>query len=371
MDTPIIPQKRTIKRPQDYLAAAAAHGYTWLGPFPKNSQIPTRWRCPLGHEWETSLHGLAGCNTCSYKNRHDSLRLKPDDYSRLANDFGVAWLGPEVRNILEHTRWKCPCGCEWESPYGKFLGCPDCRRPHRADARRKQPDDYVGLAESRGFIWLGPEVASNSKRTKWQCAKGHIWETSYGCIRAGCGCRRCAYDARQELHRRKPDDYVALASLRGFIWLGPEVKTTKHSTQWKCRNGHAWSASFNNIEKGNGCPSCLGYINGVRVSKPQIELSVMIGGILNFKVGRYSIDVALLDSMIAIEYDNQYWHSLVKNLDDKKTRRLIELGWRVLRVKARYLLPSPEQLDIALSSLRNGDTYQEIILSDWVGNADD
>lgn len=56
--------------------------------------------------------------------------------------------------------------------------------------------------------------------------------------------------------RKTPDDYLALASRRGFRWLGPEVSTTKTLTTWECPKGHHWQAIYNNIQQGRDCPHC-------------------------------------------------------------------------------------------------------------------
>ncbi len=352
-------------QPEDYEQAARERGFTWLGPYPTNAHTPTRWRCPEGHEWEVGAHGLRGCNVCSHKDRNAHLRLTPDHYRALAAKYGVKWLGPETRNNAEQTNWRCEQGHEWVSDYRSFRGCTICNYPHRAEKRRNTPDDYRALAAERGLIWLGPEVTASSKRTKWQCPHGHVWETSYGCIQGGCGCRTCAYEQRFEAHRRKADAYVAVAEARGYVWLGPEVRSTKYATNWQCPNGHIWSASFNNFQKGTNCPRCLGYVNGVRVSEQQKQLAALVGGELNYKVGRYSVDVALPELMFALEYDCHYWHKGSEVKDRARAQKLIALGWNVLRVKASTMLPTVSQLDAAFEAFRRGQSYQEIVLADW------
>lgn len=371
MDKPIVSHFGKRKTAEDYEQAARVRGIVWLGPYPANAHTPTRWRCPEGHEWEAALHSLRSCFTCSYKDRAASQRLVPDDYRALAEKFGVEWLGPEVRNSAEKTNWRCKHGHEWSAPYRGFRGCTICNYPHRAEKRRNTSADYHALAAERGLIWLGPEVTSTSKRTKWQCPHGHVWETSYSCIQGGCGCRTCAYEQRFEARRQKADAYVAVAAARGYVWLGPEVKSTKNATSWRCSNGHTWEASYNNISRGSGCPGCLGYVNGVRVSEQQKQLALLVGGELNYKVGRYAVDVALPERLFALEYDCHYWHKGREAKDRERARRLIALGWKVLRVKGSYTLPTKLQLDAAFDAFEQGQGYQEIVLADWGAAGDD
>ncbi len=370
MSNSIVPQqKRHILTKDDYILMASYRGITWLGPFPRTSRDKTEWKCAQGHVWSTSLHNLRGCNRCSYVERGDNLRHSPDEYHALAAKFGVEWIGPEVKRNTDKTWWRCPNGHVWQFQYGSFRGCTTCNYPNRAAKRRNTTDDYHALAAERGFVWLGPEVISTNRKTKWRCQHGHIWETSYNVIRGGCGCRICSISARNENVRNKDDAYSIVAQERGFVWLGPSVKSSKHSTQWQCQNGHVWVATYNNISKGSGCPQCLGYVNGVRASKVQLQLCAMLDGTANYKVGRLSIDVALVEKMIAVEYDCNYWHNRTDALrrDARKNQRLIDSGWKVLRVKAQSMLPTREQLDDALMSLMNGCTYQEIVLEDWRG----
>lgn len=110
-------------------------------------------------------------------------------------------------------------------------------------------------------------------------------------------------------------------------------------------------------------------VNGVYVSKPQLTLHAMLGGNLNYRVGRYAIDIALtMDThRIGIEYDCQYWHKGKEKHEAKRDAYLIGLGWHMLHIKTNILLPTREQLDAALTLLVNGATYAEIVLADWRG----
>ena len=72
------------------------------------------------------------------------------------------------------------------------------------------------------------------------------------------------------------------------------------------QQGHRWLATYNDLQRGRGCPVCIDMVNGVRVSKPQRQLNEMLGGELNLPCGGYLIDVAVcLNGVnIAVEYDN-------------------------------------------------------------------
>lgn len=80
-------------------------------------------------------------------------------------------------------------------------------------------------------------------------------------------------------------------------------------------------------------------------SKPQIELFNLIsnifpGAYLNYPAGRYSIDIAVIDENLAIEYDGSYWHDEEK--DRIRQEYLEEKGWNFLRYVDR--VPTEEEI---------------------------
>lgn len=240
--------------------------------------------------------------------------------------------------------------------------------------RRKTPADYRAIAADSGMVWLGPWVKSTHEKTWWLCPAGHRWFTRFSSLRDHHGCAKCV---RMDVGRRNGDirryqagDYHDIASRYDFEWIGTLPKNNKTLTEWQCSNGHQWSTTFNNIQRGHGCPTCADYVNGVRVSKPQRELCAMVDGILNYRIGRRVADVALVGSRIAIEYDCYYWHANKQGADKKRVRYLMAKGWRVLVIKASSALPTRVQMSDGIARLLDGNSYHEIVLDDWgTGNA--
>ena len=185
-------------------------------------------------------------------------RHPPAAYEALAEARGFEWLGPEVPNAHTSTTWRCPHGHEWPARYSNIqqgTGCPTCASHHQ----NRTPADYETLAGERGFAWLGPEVPNAQTKTGWRCPQGHEWQARYANIQQGSGCPRCAALGIDRKPRKGPADYHALAAERGFEWLGPEVRTTKIKTTWRCTRsaqGHEWQTGYANIKGGSGCPYC-------------------------------------------------------------------------------------------------------------------
>ena len=59
--------------------------------------------------------------------------------------------------------------------------------------------------------------------------------------------------------RKTAKDYHALATQRGFRWLGEALpQNVDHKSQWECSKGHRWLTSYSLVLRGKGCPHCYG-----------------------------------------------------------------------------------------------------------------
>jgi len=351
------------KKVNDYQILALKRDFSWLGPEVANTETKTKWKCKKGHIWEATYHNIrggSGCPSCKFESIAESRRKTPRDYHVLAKERGFRWCGPEVRNNRAKTVWECVRGHRWESDYSRIQQGSGC--PHCYGTFPKSPSDYQTLAKERGFKWLGPEVLNTKENTNWVCHAGHKWEAPYTTIKSGHGCPECS-----GLLPKIPNDYLKLAKQRKFRWLGPEVDNTKANTMWECINGHRWRANYHNIQSGTGCPVCLDFVHGQRVSKAQRKLCKILGGELNYPVGRYNVDIALVVNgvQIAVEYDSWFWHAHKTDIDNERDEKLINAGWNVLRIKTNEKLPNKNKLQTAISQIVEGKTKVDIILDDW------
>lgn len=245
--------------------------------------------------------------------------------------------------------------------------CPSCAR--RRQVRSRAPQRYC--------IDCHAEVGGKTIRCKachWQYKRAHPVPKST-CVDCGATIQgkstRCM-PCWRVASRESEAVYHATAEAAGIKWLGPPVAGVMEKTWWECPNGHKWQAKQLNIRHGTRCPECQDYLNGARLSGAQRMIHELVGGILNYRESRYSIDVALLLPLhkIAIEYDCYYWHGNRQAADRKKTDFLIGRGWKVLRIKTTEMLPSAQDVQDAIYALINGAQYQEVVLPDWgTGNA--
>ena len=195
-----------------------------------------------------------------------SKRKTPEDYRKLGESKGFEWVGPEVKNTKIKTWWHCSGGHKFESRYNDVdqgHGCPRC-----AGVIRKTKRDYQTLAMGREFKFLGNKAPGNTKMdVLWECEDGHQWLASFNRISRGNGCPHCYGNLR-----KTPRDYISLAALRGFKWLGPEVSNTTIKTTWECHNHHKWDSSYGNIKSGYGCPHCSKQVSRSAVEYHELAL---------------------------------------------------------------------------------------------------
>lgn len=118
--------------------------------------------------------------------------------------------------------------------------------------RVRTEQDYQDLAASRNFIWLGPFPRNVGIPTQWECPHGHKWNASFGNVKQGTGCPHCT----PNVIPKAEVDYHRIAAKKGFEWIGLSIKNTSEPTEWRCPQGHRWSAPYQHVKKLRGCPLC-------------------------------------------------------------------------------------------------------------------
>ena len=410
---------RARKTPQDYIKLAEKRGFFWIGEFPHTVNELTTWQCQSGHVWNAKYSNIYSGRNCPYcagkarKTLNDYYLLasqneiewisevlpeavnEPTNWRCLSCEYewktswshisqgtgcpkcagniprteaelhqiaarqGLTWIGEIPPGAKEKTKWMCSYGHIWETIYGVIVqgsGCPYC-----SGKIPKTEQDYHALANSKGYTLIGKVPETIHISTIWQCNAGHQWETSYHCLR-NHGCPHCSGNAK-----KTEQDYHELAISNGYKWIGRVIVPVNTKTLWECSKGHQWETSYTNLSNGSRCHKCTNYINGFKASKPQIMLAEMLNGEINFRIGSKSADIALFldEKKIAIEYDCWYWHKDKIELDYARVQEFISLGWRVLSIKTQNMLPDLETIEAHIEKLLDGDTYAEIIMSDW------
>ena len=88
---------------------------------------------------------------------------------------------------------------------------------------------------------------------------------------------------------------------------------------------------------------------------------------INYPISWFNLDcyVKINDVNIDVEYDGWYWHQDIYK-DIKRDNIIYKKGFKVLRIKSGYSIPSKEQLLEGLRILSETDkNYYEIIMEDY------
>lgn len=199
-------------------------------------------------------------------------------------------------------------------------------------------------------------------KSVFSCRASHIFN---GNIKS-CGCYR---KNRLIKHNKSLFKDITGQRFNKFLVLEYKGRDKRQQGRWLCRCdcGKEKIITYCNLLYVFGCGNCLNYINSKRCSKQQIKIKELLGhGVLNFKSGKYFIDIALIfnGDKICVEYDSWYWHNKCKEKDAKKVKFLLENGWKCLIIKANEKIPTKEVLREYLLKLSNTN-YIELILEDW------
>lgn len=202
-----------------------------------------------------------------------------------------------------------------------------------------------------------PSQAFQVKEKKKQTAIEHY----------GCDCTLKSQEVREKIKQTNLEKYGVSCVLEN-----PEVRTKAEQTILKKYGVKNVSHSKEIQEKIRQSF----YLNGtVKTSSQQLAVFDMVfkkypDVKLNFPYSSCSLDVYMETegTKIDIEYDCSYWHK-DKMKDLRRDKFLQSNGFKTLRIKAKELLPTEEELFSAIDYLVNTEHhFKEIILSDWNEN---
>lgn len=254
------------------------------------SNRKARWRCPLGHEYESRVMNRAtrtGCPYCANK-------LVLAGYNDLATThphLAAELVGTDPTTVVAGTEqtllWRCP---NHEQPYPasgasrvRGSACPYCGRGKWVltgynDLATTHPE----LAKE--IVAGDPttvRVTSNTVMT-WRCAAhGHTYRTAVRVRARGNGCPYCA-------GARVLPGYNDLATTHPGLaaqLLGRDPTTISAGSglvlEWTCPNHEAtFKARVSRRSDGSGCPYCSGRrilpgYNDLATTHPELAVELL------------------------------------------------------------------------------------------------
>jgi hypothetical protein len=179
-------------------ALAASRGGVCLSNVYAGIKQPLEWRCAHGHEWSAPLgnvlHGKTWCRFCAIGAKKNTI----EQMRTCAESRGGLCLSDKYINGTTYLKWRCALGHEWDSTpttivtNGSWCGaCADI-------ARRRKIDDLREHARSLGGECLAETYADSAAHVDWICARGHKWAaTSADVLGKGTWCKQCFHIDRR------------------------------------------------------------------------------------------------------------------------------------------------------------------------------
>ncbi len=111
--------------------------------------------------------------------------------------------------------------------------------------------EMKALARKRGGKCISTLYVNLTVPLLWECARRHRWCAVPASIRKGTWCPNCAGVRRLTLEQMKE-----IANSRGGECLSKHYCNTATKLEWRCSEGHEWSAAPLQVKKGHWCPFC-------------------------------------------------------------------------------------------------------------------
>ncbi len=144
-----------------------------------DNKTKLKWQCSEGHIWSSAPSNVTSGAWCPYCAKNKPATLK--DIQILAKTLGGKCLSNKYLNNRAKLKWKCSNGHIWEnSPSHIKSGqwCPICAIARRASLRRLKIEEIEYIAKRNKGKLLSKEYINAHSKLKWQCEKGHIWEST-------------------------------------------------------------------------------------------------------------------------------------------------------------------------------------------------
>jgi hypothetical protein len=108
-------------------------------------------------------------------------KLTIQEMQNLAKSRGGRCLSKKYVDNKTKLKWQCSKGHLWEArPHDIKDGntwCPICSIGKRSEKRRLTIEGMQKIAKSRGGKCLSKDYINARTKLKWQCERGHIWES--------------------------------------------------------------------------------------------------------------------------------------------------------------------------------------------------
>ncbi len=215
------------------------------------------WKCSAGHLFESLPANVSKgqwCPECA-----GNKRLEIGALHELANSRGGMLIATKYTRNSDKLEWQCACGNIWTARVRDIRRghwCPVCGIEQRSESQRLGIEEMKQMAASKHGACLSSSYANKESKLEWRCVRGHTWMATPGKIRQGRWCPTCAIEKRAKKRRLTIDAMRSIASMYQGECLSNEYFNARTKLEWRCRLGHTWEATPDNVKRGGWCPIC-------------------------------------------------------------------------------------------------------------------
>lgn len=185
-------------------------------------------------------------------------------------------LSKTYKHAHSKLKWKCKKGHIWSATpdsikHGSW--CPKCSLVSNGLKKRKYNlDDMIKIAKSHNGNCLSKSCTTTQKKLKWECEKGHKWESAPTVILRGSWCQICSYRKNADKARKNISFLQKVAEEKGGFLLSKEYTHSLQKLEWQCSEGHKWRTTFNSISSGSWCGICAIKTNSLKKRSNILEM---------------------------------------------------------------------------------------------------
>lgn len=244
--------------------------------------------------------------------------------------------------------------------------------------RVAQSNSTILIGQKYGYLTIIRRVANKytsggSLRTMYLCkcdcgTEKVISSSSISSRRTkSCGCYKKLRTSETNFKDISGKQFGNLTVISVYDRIKTEGGYEKIRWLCKCKCGRQCIVRKGDLVNGRteSCGNCGLLVNGIKVSKPQLELKSLIGFcLLNYRTVDFYIDIVCVrnNRKIAIEYDEWFWHGGQLQKDELRKNKLIDAGWKVLRIRTNNTKPDEQSvlnyLDILAKSRADYIDYE-------------
>jgi len=192
------------------------------------------------------------CGACL---KNDDIKFRSEKYlteaRKIAEERNGELISTEYIDMNKLLDWKCNiCEHQWSACLSSIKNakswCPKCANvmPYTLDACNT-------TAKLNNGKCLSTQYVNNSIQMEWECKDGYKWSTSYDIIVRGSWCPHCANILPKTL-----DDAKKVAEEKEGECLSTEYINARTPMIWRCKNGHTWEQTYDNVRRVCWCPEC-------------------------------------------------------------------------------------------------------------------